>query len=173
MRRSLVAAVAFASVAAFSQPVSAETILGALAKAYENNSELNSARAGVRVRDEDVALAKSGYRPRVTGVAGISNTSDDSRFGGAGVTGASFGIEINQSLFDGFQTRNNVRAASAGLSAQPGGTGPSGHAVRSGGAVVAVAVSSDFRACTPATMGTAVGDAVESPQRRAQVVRQR
>ena len=118
MRRSLVAAVAFASVAAFSQPVSAETILGALAKAYENNSELNSARAGVRVRDEDVALAKSGYRPRVTGVAGISNTSDDSRFGGAGVTGASFGIEINQSLFDGFQTRNNVRAASAGLSAQ-------------------------------------------------------
>ena len=39
---------------------SAESITGALAKAYQNNSTLNSARAGVRVTDEGVAIAKSG-----------------------------------------------------------------------------------------------------------------
>ena len=41
-------------------PAFAETIGGALAKAYSHNSELNSARAGVRVTDENVAIAKSG-----------------------------------------------------------------------------------------------------------------
>lgn len=118
MRKTIVAAALAATVAIAPQTVNAETIFGALAKAYENNSELNAARAGVRVRDEGVALAKSGYRPRVTGTAGITNSSDDSRFGGAGVTSASFGIEISQSLFDGFQTRNNVRAATSAVMAQ-------------------------------------------------------
>jgi outer membrane protein len=95
------------------QIAAAENIFGALAKAYENNSELNSARAGVRIQDENISLAKSGYRPRVPGVSGITNTWSDST--GAGLPGASFGISINQSIFDGFQTRNNVRAATAGV----------------------------------------------------------
>ena len=47
------------------QPVSAETIYQAMAKAYENNPDLNAARAGLRATDEGVALAKSGYRPVV------------------------------------------------------------------------------------------------------------
>nr|WP_223385588.1 TolC family outer membrane protein [Oricola cellulosilytica] len=93
----------------------AETIYEALAKAYSNNSELNSARAGVRVQDENVPLAKSGYRPRVTGTSGISNSSTA---GGPGVSSASFGIEIDQSIFDGFQTINNVRAAKARVLAE-------------------------------------------------------
>lgn len=53
---------------------SAETITGALSKAYRNNSQLNSARAGVRVTDEDVAIAKSGYRPTITGTSSIDYT---------------------------------------------------------------------------------------------------
>lgn len=88
----------------------ADTLLGALAKAYQNNSELNKARAGVRVADESVPLAKSGYRPQITGTAGLSKTYNQ---GGSGLdigTGT-FGIQIQQSLFDGFQTKNNVRAA--------------------------------------------------------------
>ena len=48
---------------------SAETIFGALVKAYQLNSTLNAERAGVRVTDEDVAIAKSGYRPTISGVA--------------------------------------------------------------------------------------------------------
>ena len=87
--------------------VGAETILGALAKAYQYNSTLNSARAGVRVTDENVPIAKSGQRPTVTGNASLDYVSSTGRR----LTTGSFGVEIRQNLFDGFQTRNNVRAA--------------------------------------------------------------
>lgn len=98
----------------------AETIKGALAKAYENNSSLNSARAGVRVTDEGVAIAKSGYRPTVTGDASASYSSNNSTaFGGSGrLTTGGFGITISQSLFDGFRTKNNVAAAESQVLAQ-------------------------------------------------------
>ena len=116
----LVSATALVPVNAF-----AETISGALAKAYQLNSQLNSARAGVRVTDEDVAIAKSGYRPTVTGSGAIDYSRTRARFDIDGipnettelVTG-SFGVEINQMLFDGFQTKNNVAAAEARVRAQ-------------------------------------------------------
>lgn len=92
---------------------SAETLLGALAKAYTNNSELNAARAGVRVTDEDVAIAKSGYRPVISGVGEYQAASR----GGVEIETGSFGIQLQQSLFDGFQTRNSVRAAEASVRA--------------------------------------------------------
>src|SRR5690606_23260346 len=94
-------------------PASAETILGALAKAYNNNSSLNSARAGVRVTDEDVAIAKSGYRPVLRGTSSWNRTRQAAGGISVGITTGSFGVEISQTLFDGFQTRNNVRAAEA------------------------------------------------------------
>lgn len=100
-----------------SAPVSAETILGAMAKAYENNPDLNAARAGLRATDEGVAIAKSGYRPKVTGTAKVSANRTD--VGGAPITrntiDSSVGVTFTQSLFDGFQTRNNVRAAEANV----------------------------------------------------------
>ncbi|QKV17738.1 TolC family outer membrane protein [Oricola thermophila] len=116
MRKPILALALAVTVSLSSQVANAENIFGALAKAYENNSELNAARAGVRIQDESVALAKSGYRPRVQGTAGITNSWSDSS--GRGITSSSFGIEINQSIFDGFQTRNNVRAARSGVLAE-------------------------------------------------------
>lgn len=101
---ALVSAVPLAPVAA-----EAETILGALSKAYHFNSELNSARAGVRVTDENVPIAKSGYRPTIAGRGSLDYQSQN----GTRITTGSFGVDIQQSLFDGFQTRNNVRAAEA------------------------------------------------------------
>jgi len=92
-----------------SPAVAAETITGAMAKAYNNNSTLNSARAGVRVTDEGVPIAKSGMRPVIGAAGSLSHTSTN----GTGITTGSFGFEISQTLFDGFQTRNNVRAAKA------------------------------------------------------------
>jgi outer membrane protein len=100
-----------------SLPAGAETIKGALAKAYENNSTLNSARAGVRVTDEGVAIAKSGYRPTITGNASASYTSTTAQ-GGNHVNAGSFGVTINQSLFNGFRTKNGVAAAEAQVLAQ-------------------------------------------------------
>jgi outer membrane protein len=92
-----------------SSPAWAETIFGALTKAYQNNSSLNSARAGVRVTDENVPIAKSGYRPVIAGGADLNFTDR----AGTSITTGSFGVQIQQTLFDGFQTRNNVRAAEA------------------------------------------------------------
>lgn len=113
----LASATALAPASAF-----AETISGALAKAYHLNSTLNSSRAGVRVTDEDVAIAKSGYRPTIEGSGSIdySNTHSRPQFGHrtTELTTGSFGVEIRQTLFDGFQTKNNVGAAEARVRAQ-------------------------------------------------------
>ncbi len=84
-----------------------ETLTGALAKAYNNNSSLNSARAGVRVTDEGVAIAKSGYRPTISGNVSGSYVSQS----GTALTTGSFGISISQTLFDGFRTKNGVKSA--------------------------------------------------------------
>lgn len=89
---------------------SAETLFGALAKAYQYNSTLNSGRAGVRVTDENVPIAKSGFRPTIGASGSIDYTSTH---GASRLTTGSFGVQIDQMLFDGFQTKNNVRAAEA------------------------------------------------------------
>ena len=110
MLRNGVAAVFFLSVSAYvAVPACAETIGGALAKAYSYNSELNSARAGVRVTDENVAIAKSAWRPTIAGQSSLDYTSQR----GNRLTTGSFGVEIQQLLFDGFQTTNNVATAEA------------------------------------------------------------
>ncbi|MCR4268176.1 TolC family outer membrane protein [Nitratireductor sp. ZSWI3] len=100
-----------ATTALISSPavVSAETIFGALAKAYQNNSTLNAERAGVRVTDEGVAIAKSGMRPRVEASASAGLATND----GTDIRTGEFGIALTQPIFDGFQTRNNVQAAEA------------------------------------------------------------
>ncbi len=63
-----------------SADVRAETLESALVQAYQNNPSLNSQRAAVRVTDENVPQALSGYRPRVTitatgGEQSLSTTS--------------------------------------------------------------------------------------------------
>lgn len=106
------------SVSAFSAGSAwSETISGAIAKAYQRNSELNSARAGVRVTDEDVPIAKSGYRPFIAGTGAIDHISRSGANSSTRITTGSFGVSIQQTLFDGFQTRNNVRSAQSRVQA--------------------------------------------------------
>ena len=117
-RQKLFVSVALSAASVLmSAQVSAETILGAMAKAYENNPDLNAARAGLRATDEGVAIAKSGYRPQVAGSAAVSANRTD--VGGLPITrdtvDSSVGVTFTQSLFDGFQTKNNVRAAEASV----------------------------------------------------------
>jgi outer membrane protein len=110
MKNRFRAGAAFMVAALFlAVPASAETISGALAKAYQNNSSLNSARAGVRVTDEGVAIAKSGWRPQIAGTGSLSFANQS----GTQISTGTFGVAIQQSLFDGFQTQNNVRASEA------------------------------------------------------------
>lgn len=107
--KRVVPAALLATSLLFSGPAMAETLTGALAKAYQNNSQLNAARAGVRVTNEGVPLAKSGYRPQIVG-SGSANVTNQA---GTQTSVGQFGVQIQQSIFDGFQTQNNVRAAEA------------------------------------------------------------
>jgi outer membrane protein len=111
LKNSLACVAVVSMLALAPQPVFAETIYQAMAKAYENNPDLNAARAGLRATDEGVALAKSGYRPFIGAEATTTSTNASGRV----TNSASVGVSITQTLFDGFQTRNNVRAAEAAV----------------------------------------------------------
>ncbi len=96
--------------------VSAETIFGAMAKAYANNPDLNAARAGLRATDEGVPIAKAGYRPQVSATAtGTLSRVDSEATGTRDLHSGQVGISITQTIFDGFQTLNNVRAAESNV----------------------------------------------------------
>lgn len=116
-RKHLLAAV-FPAVL-FATAASAETINGAMAKAYANNPDINAARAGLRATDESVTIAKAGYRPQV---AATASATASRLYGIAGITGndlstqsASYGVSITQKVFDGFQTLNTIRSTEASV----------------------------------------------------------
>ncbi|MRG57286.1 outer membrane protein [Phyllobacterium sp. YR620] len=110
-KRVLTAALLSATVLA-TTPSMAETIFGAMAKAYNNNASLNADRAGVRVTDEGVAVAKSGYRPIVSATADLTSTNRRLDGGPSGTSNVgTFGVSVNQVLFDGFTVSNNIKAA--------------------------------------------------------------
>src|SRR5258708_21176279 len=105
-------------------PALADTIEAALVRAYQINPQLNAQRASVRATDENVPQALSGYRPRVaiTGSAGYQYTDVNTTSGGTPtaivrteIHGAnsprSVGATATQTLFNGQQTANRVRAA--------------------------------------------------------------
>lgn len=112
----------------------AETMASALAKAYQNNPQLNAQRAIVRQTDEGVAQALSGYRPQINANASIGRQFTDTTqvfppiagtpfAQGASVevkgptTPRSVGVTGTQTLFNGFQTGNRTRAAEGQVSA--------------------------------------------------------
>jgi outer membrane protein len=115
-----------------------ETLESALVQAYINNPSLNSQRAAVRVTDENVPQALSGYRPKVsiTGTGGQQSLSSNSRVVSPNLapnvspntpatyalqsgynTPASMGATITQTLFNGFQTANKTRQAESQVQA--------------------------------------------------------
>jgi outer membrane protein len=111
----------------------AESMDAALARAYENNPQLNAQRAIVRQNDEGVAQALSGYRPTISANATVGKeyTNTTEKFppipgllpSGAEVTikgpttPRSIGVTGTQTLFNGEQTANRVRAAESQVSA--------------------------------------------------------
>ncbi|MEY9197527.1 outer membrane channel protein TolC [Sinorhizobium sp. CCBAU 05631] len=112
VRKAALWAAVSTSVLLAPHAVLAETIFGAMAKAYANNPDLNAARAGLRATDEGVPIAKSGYRPQVSASAtGTLTRVDQERTGTRDFHDGQVGISITQTIFDGFQTLNNVRAA--------------------------------------------------------------
>jgi outer membrane protein len=98
----------------------AETISGALVKAYLVNPDINSQRAAVRQTDEGVPSANAGYLPTVStvGTLGVQHANGNQIFPGnpefryaTGAYPRSYGIQGSQTLFDGYQTINRIRSA--------------------------------------------------------------
>lgn len=95
-----------------SVPVAGETISGALARAYENNPDINAQRAGTRVVDENINRAKAGYFPTASLTADLGlQHLETNTIGRRGVDTIprGFGVQVQQNLFNGFRTRNSVR----------------------------------------------------------------
>ena len=111
-------------------PALADTIEAALVRAYQNNPQLNAQRAQVRVTDENVPQALSGYRPKVAVTAsagyqytdtlstqgGDANTARDAPIFTAPIAPRSVGATVTQTLFNGQQTANRTRAAESQVS---------------------------------------------------------
>ncbi len=117
------AVVAMAVAGLMPRPAVADTLLGALAQAYQVNPQLNSQRAIARQTDEGVPQALSGYRPRANATASIGKqyTTTMPHPAGPQLEGTSeprnVGVNVQQTLFNGFQTGNRTRAAESQVSA--------------------------------------------------------
>lgn len=125
--RCVVAIAVLAIVMVSSGVAPAETIEAALARAYQNNPQLNAQRAIVRQTDEGVAQALSGYRPTIGASANIGReytdtTEDFPPIPGTPLTQStavrikgltnprSVGLNASQSLFNA-KTSSETRAA--------------------------------------------------------------
>lgn len=112
--------------------VRAQSLEQALARAYMANPTLNSQRAQVRSVDEQVPQALSGYRPIISATADVGAlrtkqrtpaqpgfpplipdqpaTTETARLNPRG-----YGVSAQQNLFQGFQTKNQVRTAESNI----------------------------------------------------------
>ncbi len=148
MRSGILPAAAILLAGLYS-PVHSETLKEALTAAYLYNPTLKSARSQLRSTDNQVPLAKSGYRPTITAnlQGGYENTitktpntfaGDTVAIGGTGMGAGtnvplssllsgstpngsyrprSAQVALQQNVFDGFRTYNNVKGAEAGVEA--------------------------------------------------------
>jgi outer membrane protein len=97
----------------------AETISGALIKAYLTNPDINTQRAAVRVADENVPKANAGYLPTVnaTGNVGIERAESSETTAGLAASQTSFvkprgyGVTANETVFNGNRTVNSISQA--------------------------------------------------------------
>ena len=124
---SMIAASILSTVCA--STLQAETLLSALARAYDGNPDLNQSRANVRVRDEDAPKAAAGMRPKANISASVGPQYGTIRLpAGRSATGQRLfssdeflgyprgaSLNVTQTLFDGGRTVNSVRQAESGV----------------------------------------------------------
>ena len=97
----------------------AQSLEGALAQAYGANPTLNSQRAALKVINENVPQALSGYRPRASATADAGRTYSDISVPGVGNRNESrgfssprgLGLTVDQTLFNGGKTQSQVGQA--------------------------------------------------------------
>ena len=114
-------------------PGRAETMSGALARAYAGNPDINQQRAGVRATDENLPRATSTWRPTATANAqyGYNHLDETSASGSSSASAMTsggkltplrtntatwtYGLTVTQNLFNGNRTVNGVRQAKSNI----------------------------------------------------------
>ncbi len=116
MKKSIIA---LSAILLMSFDARAASIFDAMADAYQHNPTLQGQRAYLRSIDENVAIAKSGYRPSIYLNGNYTDThahndvipvNDGYRKSVAAV--------LSQPIFNGFSTFNSVRAADKSVEAE-------------------------------------------------------
>ncbi len=106
------AVLALACASSFAQ---AETMSGALSKAYGFSPDLNQQRASTRASDEGVSRANGAWRPTVTGTATAGGQETRIQAPGKLTETTTFprtaGVALTQTLYNGGRTGNTVRQA--------------------------------------------------------------
>ena len=107
---------------AYSLPTGAETLQGALAKAYASNPTLTGARAGQRATDENVPIQKAGGRPSadVQGSYSESLLKPTISFTSPQRT-VNAQATLNVPIYSGGSVRNSVKAAEVRVEAGQAG----------------------------------------------------
>ncbi len=126
MSRQFFYTLAIGSLALAGSPAAAETMSGALWRAYDGNPDINQQRAAVRVRDEGVPQAKAGWLPKAQGGlnAGHQATQTSNAYGMGGgkqnpvANPRGSNISLTEIVFDGMRTADAVDQAEAGVRSQ-------------------------------------------------------
>ncbi len=125
MKNSFMAGLMLATALSLSGTARAQNIFEALSETYNTNPTLQAQRAYLRSIDENVAIAKSGYRPTVSldGSYGETKSNVDSdrgayRVGDGDSHTGSVAARISQPVFSGFSTVNSVKAADSQVRAE-------------------------------------------------------
>jgi len=122
--RSATAVALLLSTGLCSGTLQAETLTDALARTYATNPTINADRARQRAIDEAVPQALANYRPTVVGSAdaGVQRSVTTFSSGGAGsrtegttTTPRGAGLTVQQNIFRGFRTQNEVKRAEANV----------------------------------------------------------
>jgi len=97
----------------------AETMSGALARAYGGNPNLNQQRASLRATDENLPVAEAGWLPTAAATANggynYINGAESGTYLKTIRPTATAGISVTENLFNGNRTLNSVRQAESNI----------------------------------------------------------
>ena len=112
MRLGGLPAISLIALCVATAPAGAATLRDALVNAYNTNPTLTGSRAGVRVVDEGVAIAKAGARPTLGGNGGYTeNVQTTSGLTSAAGRQLSAGLSATLPIYQGGRVRNSIEAA--------------------------------------------------------------
>ena len=122
MKQHFLAGAAAIAILGFSASASAQNIFEALGETYNTNPTLQAERAYLRSVDENVAIAKSGYRPTIALTGAYRDSSNNIEQDGVStdndVATTSMAAKFSQPLFNGFSTVNSVKSADQAVRAE-------------------------------------------------------